>query len=926
MASLRASWWVLALTSILLSGMGCGSKTSGSGGNASGSGTTGSGMTSGTGGSGPSGSAGSGMCSDGCMSGAERCAGAKVQQCQKQATGCLDWSAPGDCPTNNTCIGNQCVLACADKCVDASTQCNAGQIQTCAKQANGCTDFGAATACPGGGTCSGGMCASMCTDQCTAGATQCSGPQVQTCAKQANGCTDYGPAQACPTSETCSGTMCAATCTDKCPAGATQCAGAQQQTCAKQANGCTDWGAAQNCPAAQSCSAGQCAPTACAAGTLRCNGTLLEVCNAAQKWQTQQVCAQSCDMATTACTETATCTSASRRCTGNEIEVCNSTGTAWLGVQSCAVGCAAGLCTGACTPGATRCNAMTPETCNMAGNAWTPAAACATFCVAGGCADPALTIDANANAVLNGEHWFNGDVVIKNSSVLTVSTGKLIIHAKNVILDASSQIVVAPTGNDPRGTGGASSTTCNAGDCISNNAAPSPAAGGSYGTAGTGANGTTSQGYCYYANGGYYEYCFSTTSSPSPYLTNDDEAAAGAAGGACSGGSAGLGGGLLVIYADNIQLLGAVTANGQSGTGCAGGGSGGGVVLRANADLTFTGSISVAPGAGGSSGGGGGGNGVVKLLYGNTRTLTGAVVGQKLQSFMPPYDVSSTSHPDATRWYNDGFTVFELAWSKPFSTSAGYYDKLNTTYGYVPTPANSLFLATEAQLYPPSALVAGTNDFHVDTLGPFANVGTIEHRYTVNVNTTPPTIASSSHPDPSTWYNNTSPYLTWTVPHADADVVSFYWVFDPYASTVPGKTANVIPMDLSNPQNSKQLLLPNQMPGIWFLHVITEDTMGYLTKAAGSFRVQIGADPGQGSVSGSVTDAMTSAFLSGVTVTLNRGVQTTSTNASGGYAFPNTVYAQQYEIRASMMGYKDTVKTVTVMPGQTATVNFAMSP
>jgi hypothetical protein len=156
-------------------------------------------------------------------------------------------------------------------------------------------------------------------------------------------------------------------------------------------------------------------------------------------------------------------------------------------------------------------------------------------------------------------------------------------------------------------------------------------------------------------------------------------------------------------------------------------------------------------------------------------------------------------------------------------------------------------------------------------------------------------------------------------------VTSFYWVFDSFASTIPTQTSNAIPMDLMNPQNSKQLLLPGQANGIQFFHIIAQDTAGYLTQTAAHYRVQLGAMPGQGSVSGSVTDAATSAFLTTATVTLNRGVQTATTDGNGSYAFPNTVFAQQYEIRASMPGYKDTVKTVTVVNGQTATVNFALS-
>jgi hypothetical protein len=102
--------------------------------------------------------------------------------------------------------------------------------------------------------------------------------------------------------------------------------------------------------------------------------------------------------------------------------------------------------------------------------------------------------------------------------------------------------------------------------------------------------------------------------------------------------------------------------------------------------------------------------------------------------------------------------------------------------------------------------------------------------------------------------------------------------------------------------------------------------MGYLTKAAGLYRVQIGTNPGQGSVSGVVTNASTGAFLSGVQISLNRGVQTTLTDGNGGYQFASSVVAQTYEVRARKAGFYDKVATVTVAPNMTSTVSFSLTP
>jgi len=860
-------------------------------------------------------------CTDQCAPNDTQCSGENIQSCGLQANGCYDWNPAQACPTFQACSNGQCVLSCTDVCSNGATQCSNGQIQTCGLQVNGCYDWNGPQNCPTFQTCNGGQCVSSCTDQCQVGATQCSGPQVQTCELQVNGCADWSPGMNCAAGQACSGGSCVSQCTDNCTQGQTQCSGTSVQNCAMQANGCYDWAAPIACPAPQICMGNACASATCNQGDLRCNGNLLEVCNGMNQWQTQQVCAQSCDPAQAACTGAATCAAGARRCNGLQSQVCNSTGTAWLTVETCAIACdnASGLCAGACDPGAKRCNGAQPEQCNAMGTAWTTSPACATYCFNGDCALPSLVIDANANATLDGEQVFDGDVTIINSSVLTVPSGKLIIRAKNFVLDASSQIVVSPTGADPRGKGkDGGSTTCNTGYCTASGTRP--ASGGGYGTTAPTASATLS---CYYSG---TRYCTVSNTGGVGYAIADDEFAPGSQGGSCSGTIGGLGGGMLVIYAENITIAGQVTANGQSASGCAAGGSGGGVMMHATNDLKFTGSISTAGGNGGASNGGNGANGAVKLLYGNTKTITGGVVASKFESYMPPFDLSSSTHPNQKLWYNDDFPSFELAWSKPFTASAGYYYKLNTTYGFVPTSANALYKPDESLLYTPADLVTGTNYFHIDTLGPFANFGTLESRYTVNINATAPTITSSSHTSQTTWYTNNSPYFAWTLPKSDDNTTNFYWEFDPFATTLPNTDSNKIPMDLANPQNSKQLLLPGKADGIWYFHLIAQDTMGYLTKAARHYRVQIGTDPGKGSVSGTVTDGMTGQFISGAVVTLNRGIHNSSTNASGGFAFANTVFAQDYEVRVTAPGYQDGVKMTTVVMGQTSTVNFALQP
>jgi hypothetical protein len=102
--------------------------------------------------------------------------------------------------------------------------------------------------------------------------------------------------------------------------------------------------------------------------------------------------------------------------------------------------------------------------------------------------------------------------------------------------------------------------------------------------------------------------------------------------------------------------------------------------------------------------------------------------------------------------------------------------------------------------------------------------------------------------------------------------------------------------------------------------------MGYLTKTAATFRVQIGNAPASlGAVSGVVSNASTSTFVSGATVTLNRGVFNGSTTTTGTYSIQNVVPGT-YEIRVRNAGFTDSTSTVTVTGSQTSTANFTLTP
>jgi hypothetical protein len=720
-------------------------------------------------------------------------------------------------------------------------------------------------------------------------------------------------------------------CVDTCTSGATICDTGELRTCAMQSTGCLDYGPPQACPSGGLCRTDHCEGS-CTTGDKSCAGNLLVACTSAGMWATQQVCSQTCDPVGLKCSSSTSCTPNERRCNSNQVQACNSTGTAWLGISSCLASCSAGLCTGACTPGQTRCNSGTPETCNAGGTAFVAGSACSTTCIPslGTCADAALTIDANAAATLDGDHWYDGDVVIKNASVLNVASGRLTIHAKNVVLDATSSITVTAAGTDGRGAGtdGASKTcgySCNFSGYIYNYNSPSTLVGG--GGGGHAENGVAASVIGYNGGGGSCGTCYVNSAAGAVYAQADNDLDQGAAGGACSGTPGGKGGGLIVIDAETITIDGQITADGQSGSGCAGGGGGGGIVLRATKSLSATGTLSAQGGLGGGSGAGAGGRGPIKLYYGDAKTLTGTYKGIAFQTFLPPQDVNSSTHPRQDLWYNDGFQTFDLAWSKPFINSAGYYPKLNTTFAFVPGPSNmSIYQDVESVSYMPAALIAGTNYFHVDTLGPTSALATAEARFIVHINSTPPSVASTNHSDQNTWVDDDSPYFTWTLPQSDPNFRTFYWVFDRFKETQPTNADAAIPLDMTDPASSKRLLLPGKAPGVWFFHLVAEDTMGYLTKQAALFQVLIGpaGGPGKGSVSGRVSDGANN--ISGAEVSLNRGLFVTTTASDGTFSFPSSVWAQDYEIRVRKTGYSDFMSTITVASGMTTSINPVMTP
>lgn len=591
------------------------------------------------------------------------------------------------------------------------------------------------------------------------------------------------------------------------------------------------------------------------------------------------------------------CTPSVYRCgPAGSVQICNSTGTAWLHVSTCAVSCSMGLCTGGCAPKARRCNVKSVEECNATGTAWSSVETCSASCYKGACTLPSL--DVTASRDLDGEVVVSGDVIIRSGVTVTVPSGELTLRARQINVENGATIRVTPIGRSPEGRGG-----------VDSRYRDESGGGGGYGTPGS-RGGSSSA---------------SNPGGPAFGSDSDIEVTPGGPGADSSdpaggGGRGGVGGGVLRFYADSdLTFAGALSVLGGPGSqntasykGGGGGGSGGGVLLLAGGKLTVSGTLDTKGGVGGKSyyadPGGTGGLGRIKLLAADTITATGATLSGKVtQGLVPPVLITSSSHPEPERVYNDGFDRVELSWNNPVSSRQGYYVTFNPTRYSVPTPGTGSFLMTESHSVPASMTAEGLNYFHIVTVDAMFKPSSIEGRFSLQINKAPPALTSSSHPVQATWYPNKDAFFAWTLPVSDADVRGVHYVLDQYGDTIPSKTDAFIPL----PQ--KQLVRSMLADGIWFLHVIAEDTRGYLTRQAAHYRVNIGSDPGTGVAIGQVTD-MAGKPVDGATVTLNRGLQTVTTNSSGNYNFP-TVPAGTFELRASKSGYMPAVKTVTVTKG-----------
>lgn len=273
-------------------------------------------------------------------------------------------------------------------------------------------------------------------------------------------------------------------------------------------------------------------------------------------------------------------------------------------------------------------------------------------------------------------HYYD-EVVIKNNSVLSVtnSTGVLRIYAKNITLDASSEIAVNGQGN-PGGESGSAGSGYGYGEPADVN---SDDGGGGAGYGGSGGDG----------GGGYAGYGGMKYGDRTSVFV---QTGSGGGGGGNeyygTGGKGGNGGGGIWLDAETITIEGEISTSGENGengdapgsydAGGGGGGSGGGILIRGK-DVTISSSAELAAkgGKGGrghdsGDGGGGGAGGRIKVFYEFGDVDPDWTVDAGTGGYGSPYgesgdegtyyveQIAYATSPDDVIYYSSGYFVSDV--------------------------------------------------------------------------------------------------------------------------------------------------------------------------------------------------------------------------------------------------------------------------
>ena len=169
--------------------------------------------------------------------------------------------------------------------------------------------------------------------------------------------------------------------------------------------------------------------------------------------------------------------------------------------------------------------------------------------------------------------------------------------------------------------------------------------------------------------------------------------------------------------------------------------------------------------------------------------------------------ISSNTHPNQNKWYNNNNPTF--TWDVPSDVSgiAGYSCELNQWPDY--TPPETITTTGNTKTY--HDLSSGTWYFHIRAKDNAGNWGSPSH-YEIKIDLEPPT-CSGLDDGVSGWSNDNTPTFTWTGRDNYSGVAGYYWKVDGGAETWTTSTS---------------VTLSPQADGIHTFYVRAKDNAGNL--------------------------------------------------------------------------------------------------
>ena len=340
----------------------------------------------------------------------------------------------------------------------------------------------------------------------------------------------------------------------------------------------------------------------------------------------------------------------------------------------------------------------------------------------------------------------------------------------------------------------------------------------------------------------------------------------------------GRGGGAIMVVSNSAKIYGKISANGGSGNdyyasggtsiwdhGGSGGGSGGHIILNILHLEMYDGSLlSVRGGDGGipfegenegepviPGGGGGGSGGYVTIsslagIASDFIDVLGGVGGNDLSiSCHPGQDgepgtfhykhlsITSLSHPDPSLYYLNNEPVFQLAASGQIS---GYFYEVSTNPTNTVTLAQSQAIPSygEKTTYQHGALEDGTWYLHII---PYSSNGTFQEgwagTYQFRIGRNSVEIESQTHPDSSEWYSGQTIVLDVS---ALPGISKYHYEFNRNPLTIPE-------VGVSNLLSVNSWIEFASGQGEYFLHLIPEDSVGYVFDHPIRKRFNVGSQP-----------------------------------------------------------------------------------